>query len=124
MASSKEFADEVAGRLFLLGPVAARRMFGGFGIFLDGVMFGLIGFDELFFKADDGNRADFEDAEMGPFSYQGKNGPISMSYWQVSEEVFEDAEQLSQWAEKALAAARRTKAAKKPRKPRKRHKNP
>jgi DNA transformation protein len=96
MASSKEFADEVAGRLFLLGPVAARRMFGGFGIFLDGVMFGLIGFDELFFKADDGNRADFEDAEMGPFSYQGKNGPISMSYWQVSEEVFEDAEQLSQ----------------------------
>ena len=124
MASSKEFAEEVAGRLFLLGPVAARRMFGGFGIFLDGVMFGLIGFDTLYFKADDGNRADFEAAGMEPFSYQGRDRPISMSYWRVPDEVLEDVEQLSQWAEKALAAARRAKSAKKLRKPWKRNKNP
>lgn len=54
MARSKEFADEAAGRLLPFGPVVARRMFGGFGIFLDGVMFGLIGFDKLFFKVDGG----------------------------------------------------------------------
>ncbi len=124
MASNKDYADEVAGRLFLLGPVAARRMFGGFGIFLVGVMFGLIGFDELFFKVDDGNQSDYEHAGMGPFSYQGRNGRISMSYWRVPEEIFEDPEQLSQWAEKALAAARRVKSAKKPRKSRKKNKNP
>ena len=121
MASTKEFADEVTGRLLPFGPVAARRMFGGFGVFLDGVMFGLIGFDTLYFKADDGNRADFEAAGMEPFSYQGRNGPISFSYWRVPDRVFEDAEQLSQWAENALAAARRTKSAKKPRKPRKKN---
>ncbi len=96
MASNKDYADEVAGRLFLLGPVAARRMFGGFGIFLVDVMFGLIGFDELFFKVDDGNQSDYEDAGMGPFSYLGRNGRISMSYWRVPEKIFEDPEQLSQ----------------------------
>ena len=124
MASNKEFADEVTGRLLPFGPAVARRMFGGFGFFLDGVMFGLVGFDKLFFKADEGNRADFEQAGMEPFSYQGRNGPINMSYWRVPDPVFEDAEQLSRWAEKALAAARRTKTANKPRKPRKSNKNP
>ena len=124
MASSKEFADEVVGRLLPFGPVVARRMFGGFGIFLDGVMFGLIGFDNLFFKVDDGNQADYEAAAMEAFSYQGRDRPISMSYWRVPDPVFEDPVQMSEWAEKALAAARRAKSKEKPRKPGKNHKNP
>ena len=106
------------------GPVVARRMFGGFGIFIDGVMFGLIGFDKLFFKVDDGNQADYEAAGMEPFFYQGRDRPISMSYWGVPDPVFEDPAQLSQWAENALAAARRTKSKKKPRKPRNKRRNP
>ena len=60
---------------------------------------------------------------MEPFSYQGRNRPISLSYWQVPDPVFEDSEQLSLWAEKALGVARRAKSAKKPRKPRKNNKN-
>ncbi len=118
MASDKEFADEVAGRLLLVGPVAARRMFGGFGVFLDGVMFGLIGFNELHFKVDDGNRADYEAAGMQPFTYQGRDRPVRMSYWRVPDAVFDDPETLAAWAGKALDAARRAKSARGPRKPR------
>jgi len=122
--SSNEFADEVAGRLLPFGPVVARSMFGGFCICLDGVMFGLIGLDTLFFKVDDGNQADYEAAGMEPFSYQGRDRPINMSYWRVPDPVFENPAQLSHWAENALAAARRTKSEKKPRNPRKRRRNP
>jgi DNA transformation protein len=114
MASDREFADEVVGRLLPFGPVSARRMFGGFGIFLDGVMFGLIAWNTLYFKVDDGNRETFEDAGMEPFTYQGKNKPIRMSYYQVPDDVYDDAERLSEWAAGALAAARRAKDAKKP----------
>jgi DNA transformation protein len=114
MASDREFADQVVGRLLPFGPVAARRMFGGFGVFLDGVMFGLIGFDTLYFKVDDGNRADFEHAGMAPFTYQGKTRPVRMSYWQVPDDVFDEPGRLAEWAENAVAAARRAKNAKRP----------
>ena len=118
MASDREFADQVVGRLLPFGPVAARGMFGGFGVYLDGVMFGLIGWNTLYFKADDGNRGDFESAGMKPFTYQGKTKPIRMSYHQVPDDVFDDPELLITWAAGALAAARRAKDAKKPAKQR------
>ncbi len=114
MASDREFADEVIGRLLPVGPVAARRMFGGFGVYLDGVMFGLIGFNTLYFKVDDGNRADFERAGMEPFTYQGKTRPVRMSYYQVPGDVFDEPKRLAEWAANALAAARRAKQDRKP----------
>lgn len=112
MASDREFADEVTGRLLPFGPVAARRMFGGFGVYLDGVMFGLIGWNQLYFKVDDGNREAYERAGMAPFTYQGKTKPVSLSYWGVPDDVFDDPGRLAEWAESALAAARRAKEGK------------
>ena len=114
MASSKEFADEVVGRLLPLGPVAWRRMFGGFGIYLDGVMFGLIAYDTLYFKIDDGNRPDYEAAGSHPFTYEGKRKPVEMSYWRVPDDVYDDIEALATWGERAHSAARRAKAKKGP----------
>jgi DNA transformation protein len=114
MASDREFADQVVARLLPFGPVAARGMFGGFGVYLDGVMFGLIGWNTLYFKVDDGNRGDFESVGMEPFTYQGKTKPIRMSYYQVPDDVFDDPERLVTWAANAVAAARRAKDAKKP----------
>jgi DNA transformation protein len=119
MASDRTYADEVIGRLLPLGPVTARRMFGGFGIYLDEVMFGLIAWNRLYFKVDDGNRVDYEGAGSEPFSYQGRNRPVSMSYWWVPQGVYDDTDALVAWAEKAMDAARRAKAARKPRRPRK-----
>ncbi len=120
MASDREFADAVVGRLLPFGPVAARRMFGGFGVTLDGVMFGLIGWNTLYFKVDDGNLGDFERAGMEPFTYQGKTRPVRMSYWRVPDDVFDDPERLAEWATRALAAARRAKDSRKPAKRRRR----
>ena len=62
MAGSTEFVDFVLESLQPLGGVGARRMFGGWGIYKDGVMFALVARDQLFLKVDDGNRAAYDEA--------------------------------------------------------------
>jgi DNA transformation protein and related proteins len=113
MPVSDTFRDFVLEQLAPLGPVRFRRMFGGGGVFLDGVMFGLIGDDVLYLKADDGNRALFEAEGMGPFVYRGspagKSGGKSqtMSYWQTPERLNDEPDELLAFARAAVAAARR-----------------
>ena len=109
MGSSREFADFVVERLQPLGSVVARPMFGGFGIYLDGVMFGLIARDTLYLKVDDGNRQAYANAGLPHFVYTDKGKPIRMPYREAPGEGFDDPEVLCDWASAAYAAALRTK---------------
>lgn len=109
MASDKSVCDEIIARLTPMGPVTGRSMFGGFGIFMEGVMFGLIAGDELFLKVDNKNQPSFESADSEPFTYQGKSKPVKMSYWKVPAGVFSDQQRLIDWSTDALAAAKRAK---------------
>jgi DNA transformation protein len=95
--------------LMPLGPVRARAMFGGCGIFLDDLMFALIAWDRLYFKVDRETKPRFAEAGGEPFVYQGKHKPVEMSYWTLPEERLADPLALIEWAELALAAARRAR---------------
>lgn len=106
---SREFADHVAEMLQDMGPVETRAMFGGHGVFLEGLMFGLIADDELYLKVDDRNRPDFERRGLGPFVYEGTNRPTTMSYNLAPPEAIEDTALLCEWGRGAHAAARRAK---------------
>ena len=107
---SDEFISYVLDQLSDFGEVAWRRMFGGVGLYHDGLMFALIANDVLYFKVDDASRSDYESAGSGPFRpYPDKK--TVMSYYEVPIDVSEDRDELSSWAEKALGAARRTKKA-------------
>lgn len=112
MAIDLSFRDDVTARLAPMGPVTDRRMFGGAGVFLDGLMFGLIVEDALYFKVDDANRAAFEDAGSEPFSYLRSGRPATLSYWRVPEEVYDDTDALIAWGRDAFAVARRGKTKK------------
>jgi DNA transformation protein len=102
--------DQLAG----WSPVAARRLFGGWGFYRDGIMFGLTSRDTIYFRTDEGNRKDFETAGMEPFRYRMPNGKtVDMAYHQVPPEVLEDGEELARWADKASHSARRAAQAKK-----------
>jgi DNA transformation protein len=105
--SFKTFILEQLGRS--VRDVRARSMFGGVGIYGDGFFFALIDEDTLYFKVDESNRPDFEARGMGPFQPYGEDGE-TMGYYQVPEDLLEDAEALGQWAEKAISVARRKKA--------------
>jgi DNA transformation protein len=113
MAELDGFSEFVRDQLSGLGPVRVRRMFGGGGVYLDGLMFGLIAGDTLFLKSDDINRAMFEDEGMGPFVYDGKRGPVTMSYWQVPERLYDEPDAMLEFARAALSAARRNATARK-----------
>jgi DNA transformation protein len=115
MAASDSFKEMLAECLDGLGPFQFRRMFGGAGLFQDGLMFALIADDTLYFKADDTNRGMFEAEGCGPFTYQTKNGRNTlMSYWQAPERLFDEPEDMLTFARAAVAAARRSAKPKKP----------
>ena len=87
--------------------VSARRMFGGTGLFRDGLMFGLVHDDTLYFKVDEGNRADYEARGLPPFRYERKGKTIALGYRQAPEEALEDETVLVEWSRRAWEAALR-----------------
>ena len=103
------YADFVLEQLEPLGGAGARRMFGGVGLFRDGLMFGLIAADTLYLKVDDENRGDYEAAGTGPFLYTREGREIALSYYEAPAELFDDADELSAWARRAFEAAMRAK---------------
>src|SRR5690242_973166 len=106
MRQSDRLADLVVELLDPLGPVFARRMFGGVGLFHRGLMFGLIVRDELFLKAGEANQAAFEAAGEAAFSYETRTGTHTLrSYWRCPPELLDDAETFRDWAHKAIEAA-------------------
>ncbi len=108
------FIEEV---LQHLGPVEVRGMFGGHGVFLAGLMFGLVADGELYLKVDDVNRESFVQAGLDSFVYETNDRQVTMSYRRAPEPI-EDWDMLEVWVRGALDAARRAAAAKRPRRPR------
>lgn len=111
----RQFASHVVDILQVIGPVYSKRMFGGHGIFLDGLMFGLIADNSLYLKVDDETRPAFNAQGLQPFTYQRKGGSASLSYYQAPEEAMEDLEIMRDWAVPAFEVALRA-AARKPQK--------
>lgn len=104
-----EFIRYLVDELALLGPVMAKRMFGGWGIFCDGLMFCLVADDSLYIKADDHNRQRFESAGCEKFGYMKKDKRHYLSYYLCPADAFDDAEVLQDWAREGLAAALRNR---------------
>jgi DNA transformation protein len=94
-----------------LGHAHGRRMFSGHGLYLDGVIVGLVIDETLYLKVDAVNRPAFEAAGMEPFTYRNKGRRVALPYWQAPAEVVEEPEQLLSWVAAAAAASRRASAA-------------
>lgn len=104
-----EFVDYLHEVFESFGPISSRRMFGGYGIYHEGLMFGLVADDALYLKADEQARNHFEDLDLHPFEYT-KNGKVmQMSYYAAPEEIFDDPDTARIWARRAYDAAVRNK---------------
>ena len=113
MAANPEYKAYVLDQLAPLGPLTARAMFGGAGIYLDGVMFALITrADVLYFRTGDANRGEYENAEMGPFVTNKPKGTV-MPYHEVPLDVIEDSDEMCDWGRQACDVAAAAKARKK-----------
>ena len=105
MAVTDDFRDYVLEQLAAAGKVVPRRMFGGVGLYLDGLFFALISDDTLYFRTDEASQPRFEKAGSRSFRPFPDRPNYVMAYWEVPAEVLEDAEQLRLWTREALAAA-------------------
>lgn len=106
MPVSAPYRDYVLERLSRLGRVTAKRMFGGVGLYLDGVFFALIADDTLYFKVENATKAPYEAAGMGPFK-PFPNRPMTMRYYEVPADVLEDDDRVAMWARAAWDVAKR-----------------
>jgi DNA transformation protein len=93
-------------------PVTMKRMFGGAGLYADGLMFALVFDDAIFLKVDQASIPAFEREGSGPFTYtraksKGRVGRASLSYWRLPERLYDDPDELAVWAARALAVAER-----------------
>src|SRR6201996_3846481 len=98
------------------GPVTLRRMFSGFGISADGTNFAMALRAGLYFRADELTIPQFEAEGSKPFQYSTHKKSVTVnSYWQLPARLFDEPEELTEWARAALAAARRAAVKKRPR---------
>jgi DNA transformation protein len=114
MVASDGFGEFLIEQLASLGRVTLRRMFGKTGVFCDGLMFGMVSDDTLYFRVDDDNRSVFQEARSAPpLSYEKKGATIDLSFWRAPERLLDEPEELVAWARAALAAAARVAAKRK-----------
>ena len=98
----------------------SRAMFGGHGLYVDGMFFAIVDDDVLYLRVDAQNRAEFEALGCTPFEYTTKDGVgHAMSYLRAPDEALERPEAMGRWARLSLGAALRAAAAKKPKRPKK-----
>jgi len=102
-----DFLDYLRDLFSEAGPIDLRPMFGGHGLYLEGVIVGIVLDEAVYLKVDDATRARFEAARCSPFVYAMKGRPLTMSYWSVPAEAMDSPQAMRPWAELAHAAALR-----------------
>jgi DNA transformation protein and related proteins len=103
-------ADYLRDLFSAFRPVVVRRMFGGAGIYADGVMFALIADEIIYLKADDETAGAFEQEKLEPFTYAKKPGQQAvMSYRRMPDRCYDDPDEMALWAARAFDAASRKK---------------
>lgn len=105
MPVSSDYLQYVLEQLARVPRVTSRRMFGGIGLYSDGVFFGIIDNDTVFFKTDDDTREAYVARGSEPFRPYKDRPDVSMSYFQVPADVLEDTDELVPWARAAVRVA-------------------
>lgn len=114
MSPSESVIELLAEICAPIGVFKARGMFGGHGLYLDGVFFAILDDGILYFKTNESTRGRFAAEGMTAFTYESKSGTHALvSYWRVPERLFDEADELTEWIAQAVQAARGAQNAKK-----------
>ena len=105
--ADESFKDFVLDQLVGMDDVEVRRMFGGFGLYQDETFFGIVHKGKLFFKIDESTVGEYRKRKMKPFRPNAKQ--TLKSYYQVPADIIEDAEELREWAVKAISCQTKKK---------------
>ena len=113
----KAFVADLVGNFGLIGPARAKAMFGGYGIYIEETMVGLVADRVLYLKVDESLAREYQALKLPHFSYAKNGKRFNMSYCQAHASVHQDTSALVEWVEKSLAVAKAAKQTKSKRKP-------
>ena len=105
-----EFVEYLKEVFVQFGPIHARKMFGGYGIYYRGTMFGLVADDILYLKVDAELAKDFEAKGLGPFEYDKGGKVVQMSYYMAPDEILDDPDEAAIWAARSYKLAHQSKS--------------
>jgi DNA transformation protein len=104
------FKDLLEDLFWPLGGVSLRKMFGGVGVFKEGIMFALVSDDTLYMKTDPSTLGAYEAEGSAPFVYEGMKGKMTaLPYWRLPERLYDDPADFDAWARAAFGVAERAK---------------
>lgn len=111
MQDRQEFARFVAEQMGMagLGAITARRMFGGHGLYCDGLFLAIITGEQLYFKADPQTQDAFEARGLQRFTYSARGRSVQLMYYEAPAEVFDEMPAMRHWGRLALEAAVRAR---------------
>lgn len=113
MKRDRDFHNYLMSDVFVgIEGITSKPMFGGFGFYRNGIIFGIIADGNLYFKVGDSNKKDYEEYGSKPFTYPMKNGPLrqsdsearkttTISYWEVPADILENKDELERWINKS-----------------------
>jgi DNA transformation protein and related proteins len=107
-AISPEYKAYLIDLFSPFGPIAVRPMFSVQGLYANDVMFGLVADEVIYMKTNDRSRKSYEDKGSKPFSFRMKSRGselIVSSYFSLPERLYDEPEELAQWARRAYEAA-------------------
>lgn len=104
-----DFVEYLSEVFVEFGPITSRKMFGGYGIYHDGLMFGLVADEQLYLKVDAESKPEFLERGLEPFRFEMKGKVGEMSYHAAPEEIFDDPALAREWAVRGFEAALRAK---------------
>ena len=94
-----------------LGPVTIRRMFGGKGVYHQGLIVAVEFNGDMLLKADAVSAPQFAEAGAHQWAYEGKSGKaVAMSCWSIPDDAYDDPDQMAHWVRLAYQAALRAPA--------------
>ena len=103
----RDYLDYLHDLFSAFAPVTTRAMFGGYGIYRDGTIVGIVVEEAIYLKVDAQTRAAFEAAGSAPFVYEAKGKRVPMSYWSVPEDALDSPQEFRPWAQRAWETALR-----------------
>jgi len=99
--------------LSTLGDIGYRPLFGGYSLFVDGVIFAMVSEGELYLRACEQCTEYFTKKSAPTLQYYKRGLPIQLNYYRVDEELWQNMSQLILLSSSALRGARRERSQRK-----------
>lgn len=118
VAVDQHTLDFAVSQFAELGHITVKKMFGGAGLYADGMIFALLDDGEIYIKVDAVNQPEFEAIGSQIFTYAvDETGPKTLNYWLLDSDRLAEKAECLKYGQLGIEASLRAAEKKRPKKP-------